>query len=136
MSGVSTWVTFPFNNYTVARLCTVTKVFQKTGSFKPRGSLNRLYHLTEAERKRESSLYRLETNAQGFAYAASLYGIPATVVMPHTTPPNKVNAARGHGAEVILTEGNLFDTGLKVQKEREPLSTPLTTPTSWQVTER
>lgn len=95
------------------------EVFQKTGSFKPRGSLNRLYHLTEAERKRGVITVSSGNHAQGFAYAALLYGIPATVVMPHTTPPNKVNAARGYGAEVVLTEGNLFDTGLKVQKERD-----------------
>jgi threonine dehydratase len=95
------------------------EVFQKTGSFKPRGSLNRLYHLTEAERKRGVITVSSGNHAQGFAYAALLYGIPATVVMPHTTPPNKVDATRGYGAEVVLTEGDLFNTGLKVQKERD-----------------
>jgi threonine dehydratase len=94
------------------------EAFQKTGSFKPRGSLNKLYHLTEAERRRGVITVSSGNHAQGFAYAASLYGIPATVVMSHTAPPNKVNATRNYGAEVVLTEGDIFDTGLKIQKER------------------
>ena len=56
--------------------------------------------------------------AQGLAYAASLLGNSATVLMSYTTPPNKVNAAKGYGAEVVLTEGDLLATCLEVQKKR------------------
>ncbi|MFW6102655.1 MAG: threonine/serine dehydratase, partial [Chloroflexota bacterium] len=94
------------------------EVLQKTGSFKPRGAINKLHHLTEEERRKGVITISSGNFAQGLAYAASLLGTSATVVMPHTTPPNKVNAARGYGAEVVLTEGDLLATCLEVQKKR------------------
>jgi threonine dehydratase len=94
------------------------EVFQKTGSFKPRGAINKLHHLTEKERKKGVITISAGNLAQGLAYAASLLGNSATVVMPHTTPPNKVNAAKGYGAEVVLTEGDLLATCLELQKKR------------------
>ena len=103
---------------TNVRLHFKAEVFQKTGSFKPRGSINKLHHLTEEERKRGVITVSSGNHAQGFAYAASLFGIPATVVMPGTTPANKVNATRGYGAEVVLTQGDLVTTFLEIQKER------------------
>jgi threonine dehydratase len=94
------------------------EVFQKTGSFKPRGAINKLHHLTEEERRRGVITISSGNQAQGLAYAASLFGISATVVMPYTTPANKVNATKGYGAEVVLTEGALLPTCLEIQKER------------------
>jgi len=94
------------------------EVFQKTGSFKPRGAINKLHHLTEEERKRGVITMSSGNHAQGLAYAASLFGSSATVVMPHTTPTNKVNAAKGYGAEVVFTEGDLLTTCLEIQKKR------------------
>jgi len=94
------------------------ELFQKTGSFKPRGAINKLHHLTGEEREGGVITISSGNHAQGFAYAASLFGISATVVMPHTTPTNKISATRGYGAEVILTEGDLLTTCLEVQKER------------------
>ena len=94
------------------------EVFQKTGSFKPRGAINKLHHLTEEERRKGVITISSGNHAQGLAYAASLFGTSATVVMPHTTPPNKVDATRGYGAEVILTEGDLLTTCLGIKKER------------------
>jgi threonine dehydratase len=95
------------------------EVFQKTGSFKPRGSINKLHHFTEEERRRGAITASAGNHAQGLAYAASLFGISATVVMPHTTPANKVSATKGYGAEVILTQGDLITTVLEIQKERK-----------------
>ena len=103
---------------TNTRLHFKAEVFQKTGSFKPRGAINKQYHLTEEERRRGAIALSSGNHAQGFAYAASLFGIPATVVMSHTTPTSKVDATRGYGAEVILTEGDMFTTCLEIQKER------------------
>ena len=94
------------------------EVFQKTGSFKPRGAINKLHHLTEEERRKGVITISSGNHAQGLAYAASLFGTSATVVMPHTTPPNKLDATRGYGAEVILTEGDLLTTCLGIKKER------------------
>ena len=104
------------------------EVFQKTGSFKPRGAINKLQHLTEEERKRGVITISSGNQAQGLAYAASLFGTSATVVMPHTTPTNKVSATRGYGAEVVLTDGELLTTCLEIQKERNLIMIhPLTT---------
>jgi threonine dehydratase len=96
------------------------ELFQKTGSFKPRGALNRLLQLTDEEKKRGVITISSGNHAQGLAYAASLLGIPATVVMPAATPDHKVRAARGYGAEVIL-HGTVQDLATKceeIQKAR------------------
>lgn len=96
------------------------EVFQKTGSFKPRGALNKLHSLTDEEKKRGVITVSSGNHAQGLAYASSLLGISATVVMPEATPQNKVNATRGYGAEVILhgRVEDLMAKCLEVQKER------------------
>ncbi len=96
------------------------EVFQKTGSFKPRGALNKLHNLTHEERKRGVITVSSGNHAQGLAYASSILGIPATVVMPEKTPKNKINATKGYGAEVILhgRVEDLMTKCLEVQKER------------------
>ena len=94
------------------------EVFQKTGSFKPRGAINKLYHLTEEERRKGVITLSSGNHAQGVAYAASLFGISATVVMPSTTPASKVSATKDYGAEVVFTDGDLFTALNENQKER------------------
>ena len=96
------------------------EVFQKTGSFKPRGALNKLHSLTDEEKKRGVITVSSGNHAQGLAYASSLLGISATVVMPEATPQTKVNATRSYGAEVILhgRVEDLMAKCLEVQKER------------------
>lgn len=81
---------------------------QFTASFKERGALNRLSHLTEAERKRGIIAASAGNHAQGVAYHAKRLGIPATIVMPETTPFTKVEHTKTHGARVLL-EGQTFD---------------------------
>ncbi|MEL7481003.1 MAG: threonine ammonia-lyase [Pseudomonadota bacterium] len=81
---------------------------QFTASFKERGALNRLTALSEAERQRGVIAVSAGNHAQGVAYHARRLGIPATIVMPVTTPFNKVEHTRDHGARVLL-EGNTFD---------------------------
>jgi len=103
---------------TNTRLHFKAEVFQKTGSFKPRGAINKLHHLTQEERGKGVITVSSGNHAQGLAYAASLFGVSATVVMPHTTPANKVNATRGYGAEVVFAHGDLVTNFLEVQKER------------------
>ncbi|MBI1730770.1 pyridoxal-phosphate dependent enzyme [Candidatus Acetothermia bacterium] len=78
------------------------ELFQKTGSFKPRGVLNKLYHLTREERAKGLIGVSAGNHAQAVAYAARLNNIKATVVMPEKAVPSKVEATRGYGAEVIL----------------------------------
>jgi threonine dehydratase len=75
---------------------------QVTNSFKDRGALVKLASLTEAECKRGVIAMSAGNHAQAVAYHAARLGIPATIVMPVTTPFVKVAATRSHGAEVVL----------------------------------
>src|SRR4051812_31629887 len=84
-----------------ARLHLKLELFQKTGSFKPRGVLNRLANMTEAERQRGLITLSAGNHAQAVAWAAREYGVPATVVMPTRATQAKVDATRGYGGNVI-----------------------------------
>jgi threonine dehydratase len=75
---------------------------QVTNSFKDRGALVKLTSLSETERKRGVIAMSAGNHAQAVAYHAARLGIPATIVMPVTTPFVKVAATRSHGAEVVL----------------------------------
>jgi len=75
---------------------------QVTNSFKDRGALVRLNALSADERGRGVVAMSAGNHAQSVAYHAARLGIPATIVMPVTTPFVKVAATRSHGAEVVL----------------------------------
>jgi len=75
---------------------------QFTASFKERGALNRLSALTQDERRRGVIAMSAGNHAQGVAYHARRLAIPATIVMPVSTPTVKVMNTRAHGAEVVL----------------------------------
>jgi len=82
---------------------------QFTASFKERGALNKLLSLTLAERKAGVIAMSAGNHAQGVAYHASRLGIPATIVMPESTPFVKVKHTMGHGARVIQQGATLAD---------------------------
>lgn len=75
---------------------------QAVFSFKIRGAYNRIAHLEAEERKRGVIAASAGNHAQGVAFSARKLGIPATIVMPATTPQIKVDAVRSMGAEVVL----------------------------------
>ena len=75
---------------------------QVTNSFKERGALTKLASLTAAERARGVIAMSAGNHAQAVAYHAARLGIPATIVMPETTPYVKVAATGAYGAEVVL----------------------------------
>jgi threonine dehydratase len=77
---------------------------QKTGSFKPRGAFNKLLSLSDEERGRGVVTVSGGNHAQGVAYAAGQLGVRAVVCMPRSTPANYLDATRGYGAEIILTD--------------------------------
>ena len=82
---------------------------QPVFSFKLRGACNRIAHLAEAEAARGVICASAGNHAQGVALSARRRGIPATVVMPQTTPHIKVQAVIDLGAEVILA-GDDYDS--------------------------
>jgi threonine dehydratase len=75
---------------------------QVTNSFKERGALNKLVALSAAECARGVIAMSAGNHAQAVAYHAQRLGIPATIVMPVTTPFVKIEATAAHGAEVVL----------------------------------
>ncbi len=94
---------------------------QVTNSFKDRGALVKLTSLSEAERKRGVVAMSAGNHAQSVAYHAARLGIPATIVMPVTTPFVKVAATRSHGAEVVLDGETVAEAQLRceqIQSER------------------
>jgi len=88
---------------------------QRAGAFKIRGAYTALARLTTDQRARGVIAYSSGNHAQGVALAALLFGVPAVVVMPTTSPIVKREGARRLGAEVIL-EGT---TSLERQRRAE-----------------
>jgi len=84
-----------------ARVLLKMESFQRTGSFKFRGAYNRISQLTPAERKRGVAACSSGNHAQAVALAASLVGSTAVIVMPVDAPPEKLDATRSYGAEVV-----------------------------------
>ncbi|MFQ5639803.1 MAG: threonine/serine dehydratase [bacterium] len=92
--------------------------FQKTGSFKPRGALNKVLSLTGAEKEKGLITVSAGNHAQAVAWAAQQVNAPCAVVMPTDAPRSKIAAVQGYGAEVILhpDRSTLFD---KLNEEKE-----------------
>ncbi|MFE9121018.1 threo-3-hydroxy-L-aspartate ammonia-lyase [Streptomyces sp. NPDC007172] len=74
---------------------------QRMGAFKFRGAFNALSRFDAAQRRAGVVAYSSGNHAQAVALAASLLGIPATIVMPHDAPAAKLAATQGYGAEVV-----------------------------------
>ena len=81
---------------------------QVTGAYKIRGAYYKISTLSEEEKARGLITASAGNHAQGVAYAAQKMGVPATIVMPTTTPLVKVNNTKDYGAQVIL-HGEVFD---------------------------
>jgi len=96
------------------------ELFQKTGSFKPRGMINKLLSLSPAERARGAITFSAGNAAQGLAYAGGIVGMKAVVVMPETASPVKVQATRDYGAEVLHKPDSMqcYALALDLVKER------------------
>lgn len=75
---------------------------QAIGAFKVRGAFHAIGRLPAEVRARGVVAYSSGNHAQAVAFAAAQYGARAHIVMPEETPAIKVEATRGHGAEVVL----------------------------------
>src|SRR5215207_5282719 len=85
--------------------------FQVTNSFKDRGAYVKQAGLSSPERSQGVIAMSAGNHAQAVAYHAKRLGIPATIVMPETTPSTKVERTRAHGATVVLEGEGLADSG-------------------------
>ncbi len=81
---------------------------QLTGAYKIRGAYYKISTLSDEDRSKGLVAASAGNHAQGVAYAAKAYGVPATIVMPTTTPLIKVNRTESYGAKVIL-KGDVYD---------------------------
>jgi threonine dehydratase len=86
----------------VERAFLKAELFQRTGSFKPRGVLNRIAALSADERARGVVTWSAGNHAQAVAYGAALEGLDCLVIMSGHANPAKVEATRDYGAEVDL----------------------------------
>src|SRR5262245_56861065 len=78
------------------------EIWQKTGSFKPRGVLTKIRSLSQAQREGGLVTASAGNHAQALAWAAAVERLPCTVVMPQTAPAAKLAATQGYGATVVL----------------------------------
>ncbi|MCU0255440.1 MAG: threo-3-hydroxy-L-aspartate ammonia-lyase [Vicinamibacterales bacterium] len=75
---------------------------QRAGAFKFRGAYNALSRLTPEQRARGVVTFSSGNHAQAIALASSLFGCPATIVMPSIAPRVKLEATRAYGAEIVV----------------------------------
>ncbi len=75
---------------------------QPIGAFKIRGAANAIGLIPPDVRANGVVAYSSGNHAQAVAYVAKLYGVPATIVVTTNTPQVKIDATRGHGAEVLI----------------------------------
>jgi threonine dehydratase len=102
---------------TLTGACVLVKYenLQVTNSFKERGVLNKLSSLSASERAHGVIAMSAGNHAQAVAYHAARLGIPASIVMPVTTPFVKIEATRAHGAEVLLDGETISEAQVRAQ---------------------
>ena len=92
------------------------EMFQRVGSYKIRGPLNKFALMSEEDKRRGVVCSSAGNHAQVVALAAKIHGIRAVVCMAENATPSKVAATRGYGAEVVL-HGSIWDEANEKAKE-------------------
>jgi threonine dehydratase len=92
------------------------EMFQRTGSYKIRGPLNKFSQLSDEQKRRGVICSSAGNHAQGVALAAAIHGIRAVVVMAENATRSKIEATRAYGAEVVL-HGSIWDEANEKAKE-------------------
>jgi threonine dehydratase len=92
------------------------ELFQRVGSYKIRGPLNKFALMREEQKRRGVVCSSAGNHAQGVALAAKIHGIRAVVCMAQNATPSKIAATKGYGAEVVL-HGNIWDEANEKAKE-------------------
>ncbi len=85
------------------------ELFQRTGSFKPRGALNKLSTLSDEEKRRGVIAISAGNHAQAAAFAAGVYGVDALIVMWQGASEQKIEATRSYGGTVDLESTSPVD---------------------------
>ena len=82
--------------------------YQPIGAFKVRGGINLISQLSDDEKTRGVISASTGNHGQSIAYAAHLFNVPATIVVPENANPVKVDAMRALGATIVF-HGPDFD---------------------------
>ena len=106
----------PLSDLTGAEVWLKLENLQVTGSFKARGALVKLSKLTPSLKKAGVVTASAGNHAQGVAYHSEKLGIPATIVMPTSTPFTKVTRTEAMGAKVILEGKTLDEATIKARQ--------------------
>jgi threonine dehydratase len=101
------------------RLYLKAEQLQKTGSFKARGTTNRIATLDADQRSRGAITMSAGNAGQAFAWAAHEGGVPMVTVMATTANPLKVQACRDYGAEVVLEGDHVGDAFRALERIRD-----------------
>ena len=97
-----------FSNLTGNKVYLKPENLQYTGAYKVRGAYYKIRTLSDEERAKGLITASAGNHAQGVAYAAKIYGVKATIVMPTSTPIIKINRTKSYGADVVLY-GDVYD---------------------------
>jgi len=92
------------------------EIFQRVGSYKFRGPLNKIALMSEEDKARGVVCSSAGNHAQGVALAAKIHGVRAVVCMAENATPAKIAATKGYGAEVVL-HGRIWDEANEKAKE-------------------
>ena len=84
------------------------EMFQRVGSYKIRGPLNKFALMPDEQKRRGVVCSSAGNHAQGVALAAKIHGMRAVVCMATNATPAKIAATRGYGAEIVL-HGSIWD---------------------------
>ena len=95
---------------------TKAEMFQRVGSYKIRGPLNKFAQMPDEQKRRGVVCSSAGNHAQGVALAARIHGIRAVVCMASNATPAKIAATKGYGAEVVL-HGTIWDEANEKAKE-------------------
>ena len=98
------------------------EIFQKTGSFKPRGAFNQVLQLTQGQRDKGVVAVSGGNFAQGVAYAGQVLGVHTLICMPGYTPRNYIEATQAYGADVKLSPTYLEAQALAQSYQRQWLT--------------
>lgn len=85
---------------------------QHTGSFKARGSLNKILSLTEKERENGVITASTGNHGLGFARACEISDAKGIVFLPHKASQSKIDALKLYHVELIFHEGSSLDVEL------------------------
>ncbi|MBL8980618.1 MAG: pyridoxal-phosphate dependent enzyme [Gemmatimonadetes bacterium] len=90
--------------------------FQRVGSYKIRGPLNKFALMSEEDKRRGVVCSSAGNHAQGVALAARIHGIRAVICMATNATPAKIAATKAYGGEVVL-HGSIWDEANEKAKE-------------------